>query len=53
MNLKVRIFDLAVVIDNKPRSAMLSYLAKIPKRIGFEKNNFKKYLFDIILYRYL
>lgn len=35
--LKSKNFDLAVIIDNKPRSAMLSYLAKIPKRIGFEK----------------
>ena len=36
-NIKSKNFDLAVIIDNKPRSALLSYLAKIPKRIGFEK----------------
>lgn len=35
--LKAKNFDLAIVIDNKPRSVMLAYLADIPKRIGFEK----------------
>lgn len=30
-------FDLAIVIDNKPRSALLAWMAKIPKRVGFEK----------------
>lgn len=35
--LKSKNFDLAIIIDNKPRSAILSYLAKIPKRVGFEK----------------
>ncbi|WP_196607041.1 glycosyltransferase family 9 protein [Pectinatus frisingensis] len=34
--LKSRQFDLAVVIDGKPRSAILAYLAGIPNRIGFE-----------------
>lgn len=35
--IKSKNFDVAIVIDNKPRSALLSYLAGIPKRIGFEK----------------
>lgn len=34
--LKSKNFDLAIIIDNKPRSALLSYLAKIPQRVGFE-----------------
>ena len=39
--LKEKYFDLAVIVDNKPRSAMISYLAGIPKRIGFEKITFR------------
>ncbi len=35
--LKARSFDLAIVIDNKVRSALLAYLASIPVRVGFEK----------------
>lgn len=35
--LKARNFDLAVVIDGKPRSAMLAWLAGIPRRAGFER----------------
>ena len=34
--LKEKHFDLAVVIDGKARSAVLAYLAGIPKRAGFE-----------------
>lgn len=34
--IKAKNFDLAIVIDNKPRSAMLAWLANIPKRVGFE-----------------
>ncbi|MDQ0205179.1 glycosyltransferase family 9 protein [Pectinatus haikarae] len=30
-------FDLAVVIDNKPRSALLAWLSGVPHRLGFEK----------------
>lgn len=35
--LKEKQFDLAVVVDNKPRSALLSWMSGIPQRIGFEK----------------
>lgn len=34
--LKSKQFDLAVVIDGKPRSAMLAWMAAIPQRLGFE-----------------
>ena len=34
--IKAQNFDLAVVIDGKPRSAMLAWLAGIPTRAGFE-----------------
>lgn len=39
--IKAKNFDLAVVIDNKPRSAMLAWLSNIPKRIGFEEITFR------------
>lgn len=34
-------FDLCIVLDNKPRSAMLAWMAGIPKRVGFEKIEFR------------
>ncbi len=39
--LKVHKFDLCIVLDNKPRSAMIAWLAGIPKRVGFEKIAFR------------
>ncbi|WP_371363021.1 Lipopolysaccharide core heptosyltransferase RfaQ [Sporomusa rhizae] len=39
--IKKRIFDLSIVADNKPRSAMLAWLAGVPKRVGFEKIEFR------------
>ncbi|SHJ53560.1 lipopolysaccharide heptosyltransferase II [Propionispora hippei DSM 15287] len=39
--IKQRDFDLCIVADNKPRSAMLAWLAGVPKRIGFEKIEFR------------
>ena len=35
--IRQRNFDLAITIDNKPRSAIIAYLAKIPNRIGYER----------------
>lgn len=35
--IRSRNFDLSVVTDTKPRSAMLAWLAGVPKRAGFEK----------------
>lgn len=35
--LKEKQYNLAVIIDNKPRSALLAWLADIPIRVGFEK----------------
>ncbi len=50
--IKSKNFDVAIIIDNKPRSALLSYLAGIPKRIGFEKitarNIYLKFLYTDI-----
>lgn len=39
--LKEKQFDLAIVVDNKPRSALLAWLANIPVRVGFEKINMR------------
>lgn len=39
--IKQRNFDLCIVADNKPRSAMLAWLAGVPKRIGFERIEFR------------
>ena len=39
--LKEKDFDLCIVLDNKPRSAMLGWLAGIPQRVGFEKIEFR------------
>ncbi len=35
--IRQREFSTAIVIDNKPRSALIAFLANIPERIGFEK----------------
>jgi heptosyltransferase-2 len=35
-DIRQRNFDLCIVADNKPRSAMLAWLAGIPNRVGFE-----------------
>lgn len=35
--LREKRFDVCIVLDNKPRAALLAYLAGIPKRVGFEK----------------
>lgn len=34
-------FDLSIVTDNKPRSALLAWMAGVPKRVGFEKIEFR------------
>lgn len=39
--LKKNEFDLAIVADNKPRSAMIAWLAGIPTRVGFERIEFR------------
>lgn len=39
--IKEKNFDLAIVADNKPRSAMIAWMAGIPKRIGFERIEFR------------
>lgn len=39
--IKQKNFDLCIVADNKPRSAMLAWLAGIPKRVGFERIEFR------------
>lgn len=36
-------FDLCIVLDNKPRSALLAWLSRIPKRVGFEKIEFRNW----------
>lgn len=41
--IKKRNFDLAIIADNKPRSAMLAWMARIPKRVGFEKIEFRNW----------
>jgi lipopolysaccharide heptosyltransferase II len=40
-DIKQKKFDLAIIADNKPRSAMLAWLAAIPKRVGFENIEFR------------
>lgn len=39
--IKEKNFDLAIITDNKPRSAMLAWMARIPERVGFEKIEFR------------
>jgi lipopolysaccharide heptosyltransferase II len=39
--IKVKKFDLCIIADNKPRSAMIACLAGIPKRVGFEHIEFR------------
>lgn len=39
--IKEKKFDLAIVADNKPRSAMIAWMAGIPKRVGFERIEFR------------
>jgi len=39
--IKQKNFDLAIVLDNKPRSIILAWMANIPQRIGFEKIEFR------------
>jgi len=39
--IRAKRFDLCVVLDNKPRSALLAWLARVPRRAGFEKIEFR------------
>lgn len=39
--LRAHKFDLCIVLDNKPRSAMIAWMAGIPRRVGFEKIAFR------------
>lgn len=51
--LKKEHFDISFSADNKPRSALITYLANIPKRIGYENISFRncylKFLYTNII----
>jgi lipopolysaccharide heptosyltransferase II len=39
--IRAKNFDLCIVLDNKVRSALLAWLSGIPKRVGFERLEFR------------